>query len=282
MRTRLLLSLLLYFVVGAAHAFMPQTGTWVIGSELNGKPGRGIVLDAQSGVLSITIFAYERSGQPTFYLAAGPLVDNRISARLNRYEGGRFFGSGARSGVDSPSPGDVKLRFTSGITGFVQFPGEPELAISRFNFAYPFEASSLKGIWSITLIGQGAIAGGAFELSRAVAATADGNGLMTTADGTVGCEHQVRGNLAGTVLCAELDSRGQLRRGYNFVYSINEGEGISVTASGAAEGSVFLRRLMTAQGVGTGIIFKSAADEKALDNALRNSIRLLASQAAFR
>ena len=32
------------FAAGVAHAFTPQTGTWVVDAELNGKPGRGFGL----------------------------------------------------------------------------------------------------------------------------------------------------------------------------------------------------------------------------------------------
>ncbi len=44
--------------VGApAFAILPQQGMWSIGSEVNGKPGRGIQLDRQGGdYLILTYF----------------------------------------------------------------------------------------------------------------------------------------------------------------------------------------------------------------------------------
>ena len=48
-------------------------------------------------------------------MATGHLGDNNIvDARLGRYEGGRYLGSGPQSGVERGSPGNVRIRFISG------------------------------------------------------------------------------------------------------------------------------------------------------------------------
>lgn len=137
-----------------ARAYEPQAGTWVVSSEVDGKPGRGLSVDVQNGTLALQMYAYENSGQPTFYLAVGTVADNRVTARLNRYTGGRYFGSPAQSGTEAGSPGNVTIRFTSGTTGFITFPNEPEKPISRFNFGYPQKPSSLAGIWTFTSVGS--------------------------------------------------------------------------------------------------------------------------------
>ncbi|WP_157948309.1 hypothetical protein [Pulveribacter suum] len=186
---------------GVVHAFMPQGGTWVVSSEVNGKPGRGLAMDAQNGTLVVQMYAYESNGQPTFYLASGALQNDRFSAPLMRYSGGRYFGSGPRSGAEAGSPGNVNVRFTSGTTGFITFPNEPEVAISRFNFGYAFAPASLKGIWTLTSFGSEGMLADAVEFTRLEDATANGNGIMVSPNGLFGCEHQVRGQLAGGVLC---------------------------------------------------------------------------------
>ena len=136
--------------------------------------------------------------------------------------------------------------------------GEAEKAISRFNFGYPFAASSLRGIWTLTSFGSLGLTSEAVSLTVSGPATSTGNGLMVSSDGLFGCEHQVSGNLVGSVLCVRINSQGQLQRGYVFFYSVNDGEGYFVNSAGTIVTSqgVTVRRLTTPSTVGTGIIFK--------------------------
>ena len=116
----------------AARSFTPQAGTWVVSSELNGKPGRGLAIDVQGNAFFMQVFAYDGNGVPTFYTAMGAMQGNSVTAPLVRYAGGQSFGGDARSAGYDSSPGDVTVRFVDGLSGVVQFPGEPELAIERF------------------------------------------------------------------------------------------------------------------------------------------------------
>ena len=131
------------------------------------------------------------------------------------------------SGSEDRNMGQVSMRFTSGVSGFITLPGEQEVAISRFNFGYPAVASSLRGLWALTSFGSEGVASEVVNMQLQTPATANGNGLMETADRLFGCEHQIRGNLAGGVLCVKVNNYGQLLRSYYFVYSVNEGEGSS-------------------------------------------------------
>ena len=263
---------------GVAQAFMPQAGTWVVTSEVNGLPGRGLAIDAQNGTLVVQMYAYEGNGSPTFYLASGALQNDRFNAPLMRYSGGRHFGSGPRSGVEAGSPGSVNIRFTSGTSGFITFPNEPEVAISRFNFGYGFVPASLRGIWTFTSLGSEGLLADVAQLSQPDSASTYGNGLMVSADGLFGCEHQVRGELAGGVLCAKVNSAGQLLRGYYFVYSVNAGEGMSMRGSTGTAQTLIVQRLTTPQGVGTGILYKADGQAAAPHPALAAQIEHLAAQ----
>lgn len=243
---------------GLAQAFAPQSGTWVVNSEVNGRPGRGFGIDVQNTTMVMQMYAYESNGQPTFYLAVGEVVDNKVNAALNKYAGGRYFGSGDRSGTPAGNPGNVSIRFTSGMTGFITFPGEPEVAISRFNFGYGAVAESLRGFWTMNSIGSEGLQSDLVELTNNLGATSNGNGLMANASGTFGCEHQVRGNLAGNVLCVKATTGGQLLRAYVLGYSVNEGEGYSQASANSAQQMLQVRRLTTPKGVGTGLFYKDA------------------------
>lgn len=261
---------------GLAHAFAPQAGTWVVSSELDGKPGRGLAIDVQNDTFVMQMYAYESDGHPSFYLAAGPLVNNQITTPLNRYEGGRYFGSGDRSGTPAGSPGNVSIRFTSGITGVITFPGESEKAINRANFAYPFAPSSLMGIWSLTSLGSEGLMADAVQLTTFIGATSTGNGMVSTANGLFGCEHQVSGTLGGNVLCVKVNAQGQLLRAYVFVYSVNEGEGYSQVTASSAQQLLSIRRLTNPKGVGTGLVIKDNEQPQAEYPALRMHISEIA------
>ena len=52
--------------------------------------------------------------------------------------------------------------------------------------------------------------------------TANGNGLVSDLARLAGCELQVRGTLAGMVLCVDLDSSGDIENGYAFRLGIDE------------------------------------------------------------
>ncbi len=251
---------------GLANAFMPQAGTWVVTSEVDGKPGRGLAIDVQNDTLLMQMYAYEASGQPTFYLAVGQVSDSKATAPLTRYTGGRYFGSGALSGAEAGNPGNVSLRFTSGTTGFVQFPNEPEKAIARFQFGYPAQASSLKGYWVFNSIGNQGLSTDVVELTQALTATSNGNGILASSDNLFGCEHQTRGSLAGNVLCARVSFNGTLQRSYLMQYSVNEGEGYSVTANSSNQQMLLVRRITDPRGTGTGLTWKSQESEKSAES----------------
>jgi len=262
------LFLLCVLLSSAAHAFMPQAGTWVVTSEVNGLPGRGIALDVQNNIFAFSLYAYESNGQPTFYTGVGTLSNNSGVADLQRFTGGRYLGSASMSANLDKSVGQVRLRFTSGVTGFVQLPGEAEVAISRYGFGYAAVPSSLFGIWSFNSLGSLGLSADVVSLSVQGSATSNGNGLVISSNGLFGCEHQVRGSLAGDVMCVKINSSGQLLAVYRYIYSVNEGEGLS-NISGSVDQALFVRRLTTAGGVGTGIFLRdqshiSAANEAAL------------------
>ena len=116
----------------AARDFTPQAGTWMVSSELDGKPGRGLAIDVQGNTFFMQVFGYEKNGEATFYTATGTMDGDSVTAPLMRYTGGRSFGGSARDAVEDQSLGNVTMSFSNGLKGTVQFPGEPAVAIERF------------------------------------------------------------------------------------------------------------------------------------------------------
>lgn len=256
---------ILSFGATIAQAFAPQAGGWAVNAEFDGRPGRGMTIDVQNDTIALQVFAYESNGQATFYLGAGRLgSDGKANLSLMRYSGGRFFGSAPRSAQEIGGAGVAMVRFTSGVDGFITFPGESEKAISRFNFGYAAVPESLRGIWTLNSIGSEGLQSDLVELVVNQGATTNGNGLVANTSDTFGCEHQLRGDLSGKVLCVKINSRGQLLRSYIFVYSVNEGEGFSSASATSTQQLLSIRRLTTPKGIGTGLVVKS--NEQGVNN----------------
>ncbi len=117
----------------AAREFTPQAGLWMIPSENNGQPGRGFSLDVQGNTAFLQVFNYEKSGAATFHTAVGKLDDAAsMTVPLLRFKGGRSFGGPAQDAVEDGSAGNVTVKFTDGLNGSIQFPGESEQPIARF------------------------------------------------------------------------------------------------------------------------------------------------------
>ena len=129
----------------AARDFTPQAGTWVVNSELDGKPGRGLAIDVQGNTFFMQVFGYEKNGDATFYTATGQLDGTSVTAPLIRYTGGRSFGGAAQDAIQDSSPGNVTVSFNNGLKGTVQFPGEEPSAIERF--VVPDMDNNLPGIF---------------------------------------------------------------------------------------------------------------------------------------
>lgn len=72
-------SALVSCLAAPAMAALPDSGMWTIDGELNGKPGRGIQIDRQSGLnVIVTYYGYRTDGSALFLQAAGQLKDEKI------------------------------------------------------------------------------------------------------------------------------------------------------------------------------------------------------------
>ena len=253
-------------VTGLAHAFVPQAGTWVISEELNGAPGRGFAMDVQNDTVVMQVYAYEKSGQPTFYMATGHLGDNNIvETKLGRYEGGRYLGSGPQIGVERGSPGTVRIRFVNGTLGYITLPGEAEKEIKRFQFGYDNTPQSLLGLWSVVYANEaGKIEHDPMELTRVSQGSSFSNGMAVSYDGLFACEQIIRGNDTGKTQCVKFrsSSSSESVRGFWMTWSVNSGEGDWRNTNSSGNGAVYANRLMQQSGRITGVLRQVAEDAK--------------------
>lgn len=250
-----LLAVSLISCTGWASAFMPQAGTWVISGELNGEPGRGFAMDVQGETLVVQVFAYERNGHPTFYTASGAVKNNVFTSKLGRYSGGRYLGGPLQPGREDSTPGNVTIRFTSGIAGFIQLPGESEVAIQRFEFASQKLATELLGRWVIdTTVDQNHAE--VLDLVNVESATPGGTGFVseqTTGD-VFGCEFRVVDDGPYNLYCGERFGAG-MRVTVKLRLAGIEGEGVVINPStGTVQGNIYIRKLRDKNGQSIGII----------------------------
>lgn len=140
-----------------ARDYTPQVGTWAIDQENNGKPGRGFQMDVQNDVLVLYFYGYEKTGESTYWLAAGKLNPgfNEVTMDLGTYEGGMAFGDAFKNATYLGADGTVTIRFNSNVSGEICLPTESCKAISAFNFGYNPSAQSLLGTWMVSLTEPG-------------------------------------------------------------------------------------------------------------------------------
>lgn len=125
-----------FFTASSAFAILPQQGMWGIGSEVNGKPGRGIQLDRQGGkYIIITYFGYRPDGTSMFLQASGQISDSKLfSGQLTEFKGGRHLGGPARDGEVARVVGPVFIEFDSTTSGTITLPGEAPQRLSRYQY----------------------------------------------------------------------------------------------------------------------------------------------------
>lgn len=119
-----------------AFALFPQQGMWTVGSELDGKPGRGVQIDRQGGrTLILTYFGYRADGSSMFLQASGALKGGKtFNGELTEFKNGRTLAGAQQSGEVSQVAGPVSIEFDTATTGVITLPGEQPQRFSRFQF----------------------------------------------------------------------------------------------------------------------------------------------------
>jgi hypothetical protein len=74
-------------------------------------------------VLVITVYSYAVSGEPIWYLAAGPVVNNAMTATLDKYAGGQCIACSYRPTTINGNDGTVTVVFTSSTSATMYLPG---------------------------------------------------------------------------------------------------------------------------------------------------------------
>lgn len=143
-----------------AQAFTPESGWWWNPQE----SGRGINLEIQDDVIVLSVYVYEPSGRPVWYLAVGRLSGNsRFTGELDRFENGQCI-TCAYAGEPDWDPGfagPVEIEFTSQTTGVMTWRGGT-VPIRRHNFALGDVIDKMLGQWQMVVDFSAANDGEAF------------------------------------------------------------------------------------------------------------------------
>ena len=228
---KLLALVALLVLPSLATAFQPRTGLWYKETE----SGDGFNIEIQNGVLVLTVYSYEGSGDSEWYLASGPMTNGNhtFTATLDKYRNGRciscsYTGRPTLVGND----GVVTINFTSETAATITLPGGRTTAIAPYDFGYGPPPSGLLGEWVFfydiisTFVER-------FKFTGIGAPTSTGNGVATDIVENCACEYKTSGTYAGYVYCADFDSSlNNVQNQYRWRYGIEEtysGSWISTT-----------------------------------------------------
>lgn len=119
--------------------WMPPNGTWIVSSELNGNPGRGIGLDIQGDHVILQIFDYLENGQSSFHMGSSQ-YNGSAEIPIDMYSHGTAVGGEVKPAVLAERTGNASLNFEmenskpflKGLYGNIKLPHEEYLKIQRF------------------------------------------------------------------------------------------------------------------------------------------------------
>jgi hypothetical protein len=107
----------------------PQTGWWFNANE----SGRGFGIEVQNGNIWIAGYMYDASGNPTWYLATGTLLDGAYTGQWTQYQGGLTLNGGYKTPtVANAAVGPITAQFSSPSAGTLTLPNGKQIPLTRF------------------------------------------------------------------------------------------------------------------------------------------------------
>jgi hypothetical protein len=113
-----------------AYVQAPIAGLWCNCAEA----GTGYSLNVRHGVLVVTVFSYLATGEPTWYLVSGPIVNNVFTGTLDKYHDGQCISCTFKPATINGNDGVMKITFTSSTTGTMELPGRAPFPITPLAF----------------------------------------------------------------------------------------------------------------------------------------------------
>jgi hypothetical protein len=216
---RVFVALLIALVAGPVAAFQPRTGHWNNPNE----SGTGMNIDAQDGTYVVMTYSYTAAGPAQWYISSGQSTNNgrTFTGSLEKYRNGQCISCAFVNPTPNGVDGTITINFTSEISATVTYPGGRVSNIQPFAFHTGNPPDGLLGQWIFVYDIISTFAE-RFDFTTILPPTSGGNGIATDPGRIAGCELQVIGAAAGTVVCADADSTGALENGYAFVFGLDE------------------------------------------------------------
>ncbi|MET4578650.1 hypothetical protein [Ottowia thiooxydans] len=227
----------------------PQTGTWLIADGKNAYGGDIINIDAQDNKLFVIFAAGEVPNNTYFLFGTGGISGDNVEVEL--------------TSTKDMSKKLVTGTFNTSTTGILNFPGVGPRSVYRVKLANESSPESLMGLWNFSNISYSTGKGSSqvrFFTSTAPA-TANGSGLAMDETLKFGCEHQVKGELQGYLVCADV-TNSSAPKIFGLKRSANEASGVYVQ-DGADSQLALANRLETSDGQ-TPLIIKSGNNQQAV------------------
>jgi hypothetical protein len=212
--------LLLAIVATSAAAFQPRTGHWNNPNEA----GSGMNIDLQDGTFVVTIYSYATNGLAQWYIASGKGTNDNhnFTGSLDKARAGQCISCTTYVFPTSDgSDGTISISFASEVSATVNLPGGRVTQIQPFNFGFGDPPNGLLGEWVFVYDIISTFAD-RFDFTTIATGTVNGNGLAVDFPRVAGCEYQVSGQAVGMVICADVDSAGNLQNGYVFKFGLDE------------------------------------------------------------
>jgi hypothetical protein len=118
------------------------TGWWWNTSE----SGRGFFIEQRDSTIVMAGYIYDDAGNPTWFLAAGPISNNVFTATMQTYRGGQTLTGSYVEPAPGPSLGTITVQFTSATQATVTWPGGT-FPIVRFVYSAGAPGTPENGWW---------------------------------------------------------------------------------------------------------------------------------------
>lgn len=214
----------------------PQTGVWGVKDGLI-FDGDLIHIEVQDDQVFLMMPAHDSVHGMHFLYGFGDLDEDDVSISL--------------MASDDPNRRVwMTGHFDTSVHGSVTFEGAGTFELGKLSYADDRSPQSLFGIWTISVVSpQTGVGDAELRLFNSVqSGTENGTGIAVDSTGTLGCEYQARGELAGLTLCVDVFPDGRLRGWTLLRRSGNFADGVYVMEADSAEYLASANKITSSRG----------------------------------
>ena len=201
-------------LLSASAIAAPQTGVWFIQGGQNAYGGNTINIDTQGDRVFVMFAAGQVPSNTFFIYGVGELDKDDLTIDLLNSKDG--------------SVKKTTAHFATSTYGTMKFPDGNEVAIARGKLLDETQPESWFGVWNLAFVNDTTGLGGSriAYFNATLPATANGGGIAVDTSGRLGCEHQLKGQNAGQVICVQVNAQGAAEAAYLLTRSVHQADGL--------------------------------------------------------